>query len=482
MTIPLNRRAVLAGLCATAAAGPALAATSDMAGDIDILERAYTQLHPGLYRYATPDAMARRFAQLRTDFARAPTLQARYKSLSLFLASIRCGHTYGNFYNQTASVQQALFSGKTRLPFHFRLLGDRIIVTRSQTAEPRLVPGAEILRIDGRSPRDLIRALTPYMRADGNNDAKRRALMDVRGLDRFESFDVYYPLEYSVGDAFALTLRRPGQTRVERVEVEPIDLATRRTAMAVDGTPGGATPAWTLTERDGVAILTMPTWSLYNSQWDWRRFLDDAFAQIFGARGLIVDLRGNEGGLDCGNAIIARLIDRDLALTADERRVRFRTTPADLNPYLDTWDRSFEKLGEGADDLGDGFYRLKAVQDVNLITPKGPRFRAPVVVLIDAQNSSATFQFAQIVQTNGLGRLMGSPTGGNQRGINGGAFFFLRLPQSGLEADLPLIGRFPVTPKPDAGLEPDFALSDTAADIAAGRDAVLDGAVRRLKV
>lgn len=68
-------------------------------------------------------------------------------------------------------------------------------------------------------------------------------------------------------------------------------------------------------------------------------------------------------------------------------------------------------------------------------------------------------------------------TGGNRRGINSGAFFFLRLPQSGLEADVPLIGRFPATPQPDAGLAPDVAAADTVADIAASRDRVLETAL-----
>ena len=39
--------------------------------------------------------------------------------------------------------------------------------------------------------------------------------------------------------------------------------------------------------------------------------------------------------------------------------------------------------------------------------------------------------------------MVGQVTGGNLRGINGGAFFFLNLPNSRLEIDLPLIGQFP---------------------------------------
>ncbi|MCS3810253.1 hypothetical protein FHY19_003321 [Xanthomonas arboricola] len=59
-----------------------------------------------------------------------------------------------------------------------------------------------------------------------------------------------------------------------------------------------------------------------------------------------------------------------------------------------------------------------------------------VFVLTSADNSSATFEFARQLQRNGLATLVGQPTGGNLRGINGGAFFFLHLPNSHIEVDL----------------------------------------------
>jgi C-terminal processing protease CtpA/Prc len=220
---------------------------------------------------------------------------------------------------------------------------------------------------------------------------------------------------------------------------------------------------------------------MYEVKWDWRQRIAWMFESIASrdATGLVIDLRENEGGNDCGNEIIARLIDQDLPLFQDyDRLVRFRSTPEDLNPYLDTWDRSFEHLGEGAEDVGRGFYRLQADDDtVRRIAPEGPRFKGKVIVLSSAQNSSATFGFIQLIRQAGLARIYGQPTGGNQRGINGGSFFFVRLPETGLEADLPLVGTFPRQPKPDAGLDPDVRIDRQPEDIAAGRDPVLERAL-----
>jgi hypothetical protein len=86
------------------------------------------------------------------------------------------------------------------------------------------------------------------------------------------------------------------------------------------------------------------------------------------------------------------------------------------------------------------------------------------------------------VQRERLGTLVGQPTGGNQRGITGGAFFFMRLPRTGFEVDVPLIGQFPLTtkPVPDAGIEPDVFVQPRVEDIAAGRDAELAATMERI--
>ncbi len=88
----------------------------------------------------------------------------------------------------------------------------------------------------------------------------------------------------------------------------------------------------------------MPTWALYNSSWDWRAFLTTAFERLEqgGVRDLVVDLRGNEGGVDVGDVIVSHLIRQAVPRQVVHRRVRYRRVPDDLVPYLDTWDPSFK--------------------------------------------------------------------------------------------------------------------------------------------
>jgi C-terminal processing protease CtpA/Prc len=437
------------------------------ADDISVLRRAYTAMHPGLQRYATPAQVSARFDALDAAFQRSDDLAARYLALSRFCGTVRCGHSYANFYNQTRMVQERLFSGRNRLPFRFRWIGGRMIVL-DDGALPR---GTEVLRIDGRPAAMILSTLLPLARADGGNDAKRRALLGVEGRDEWESFDIYFPLLFPAGDRFRLDVGPPGGPR-RSLTVDAIDLSQRRTmrSQAAEREDRG----WTLEHRKRTAIITMPDWGLYDSKWDWKGWIAAAMEEVAGrgSTGLIIDLRANEGGLDCGNEIVARLTDRTITEEKLSRRTRYRRAPVELEPYLDTWDKSFLDWGEDTVPAADGFYDLKRASELTSIAPQPPRFRGKIVVLTGPVNSSATFQFANLIRRERLGVLLGEPTGGNRRGINGGAFFFVRLP-GGLEVDLPLIGYFPAGPQPDAGLVPDIAVAQTAADIAAGRDRAL---------
>lgn len=461
----------------------------DLQADVTILRRAYETLHPGLYRYNTPAQMDAAFRALELEFQQDRTLAEAYLAFSVFAAKVKCGHTYANFFNQSSPVQAALFQAP-RIPFYFRWLGDRMIVTRSFAGDPRIRAGTEVLTLNGVPVAHVLARLMTVARADGNNDAKRIAYLQVEGTSRYEAFDIYWPLFFpSKSPLVTLRVRAPGTSRVRTIEVPPASYADRLAAMAASEGADAAVgaPLWELRLLDDrVGYLRMPSWVLYNSKWNWQGSLAETFATLTnrGATNLVVDLRGNEGGSDVGDVIVSHLIAAPVPRQAVTRLVRYRAVPDDLLPYLDTWDPSFKNWGSAAIDSTERFYRLRRDADDDpggVIVPALPRFTGRLWVLVSATNSSATFEFAQTVRQNHLGTLLGQPTGGNQRGINGGAFFFLRLPRSGLELDLPLIGQFPDVDRPDAGLQPDIVVVPTVKDIASGRDPELEAVLARLR-
>ncbi len=483
---------LLAGSVTLAEPAPALPTTprtiaaADLRSDADLLLKAYEALHPGLHRYRTPAEIDAAHASLMREFGRDRTLADAYLAISRFTTFIECGHTYANFYNQGDAVRDALLRSP-RVPFEFRWIERRMIVTRSFAETPELRRGTEVLAIDGHPASRILDGLLPYSRADGANTAKRIANLEVQGFDRIEAFDVFFPLVFPRGDGapFELVVRPAPGAAARKIQVP---------AMAYDarpqrgGDPDGDANPWEYRDlRPGVGYLRMGNWALYDSKFDWQSYLEEVFADLVARQvpDLVIDLRGNEGGLSVGDVLLAHLTTGDLPAEPVVRKTRYRKVPDEFRPVLSTWDKSFYDWGDAAVDLGDGFFRLTKYDDDPagaVVRAKAPRYAGRVWVLIGAVNSSATFEFASAIRRNRLGTLVGQPTGGNQRGITGGAFFFMTLPKTGIEVDVPLIGQFPVssTPLPDAGLEPDVYVQPTVRDIADGRDVELAAVLTRI--
>ena len=180
---------------------------------------------------------------------------------------------------------------------------------------------------------------------------------------------------------FTIRFRAPGTNGDSSLDLPAVDLAARqRFIRALDQRSDEPIWQWAM-GTDGIALLTMPGWALYNSKWDWQGWLNERLDSLKGARGLIVDLRENEGGNDCGNLLLARLAGKDIMPPRVERLVRYRQVPAALNRYLDTWDDSFRNWGEAAEPWSDQFFRLTRYDDIGTIAAKGPQVRVPMAVL-----------------------------------------------------------------------------------------------------
>jgi hypothetical protein len=286
--------------------------------DADVLQRVYETAHPGLYRYNTKEQMNGHFARLRAEFARDRTLAEAYVAISQFLARVKCGHTYANFFNQPRDVVQALFAGKNCVPFRFRWIEGRMIATRDLSPEVKLKPGSEVLAINGVQANHILAGLKTIARADGSNDAKRVAYLEVRGTGKYEAFDIFLPLLFpAIGERMELLVREPASEAPVAITVAAQDMEQREALARQNKEPqrGGSDPLWRFEPLDErTAYLRMPSWALYNSKWDWRAFLERGIDDLIDRRvpGLIVDLRGNEGGLDVGSTLIARIAPKEV--------------------------------------------------------------------------------------------------------------------------------------------------------------------------
>lgn len=404
-----------------------------------------------------------------------------YPAATELAAAIRCGHTWTNVLNQQGAIKQRLLEAADKLPLTMTLVEGRWLVLAS--AAPGIAAGDELLSIDGHTAAQVVASMLPYLRADGSGDGKRLRQL---GNDRphYSMMDVVWPLLAPPADGlYRLALRR-GDGVAHTVDASAMTLAARAASLRAQGTRA-LSESWSLRIDGDRAVMTLPTFPLYRDKFDWRRFFADGFDELQRKRvtRLIIDIRDNEGGDAIGLNLLSYLVRAPMTYFSDRSVTTYERAPYPLARYLETWDFSFFDRTGMVDKIVDGpqagrfSFRPNAAK-VHTVTPQAARFAGATWLLMRPENSSATFVLAQLAKLSGAATLIGQPTGGNQRGLNGGQLAWVTLPNSGVAVDIPLLAWRYGANTPDASVMPDLMVRRSFALQAAGRDEEMAAAVR----
>ena len=256
----------------------------------------------------------------------------------------------------------------------------------------------------------------PCLRADGSSDGKRLRQL---GHDRPDTsqMDILLPLlsppidgRYTLGVA-----RHAGTT--QQLRVAATTLPARQRALAANGTLA-VDEAWTFGVQNGIGTLVLPTSSFWRIAFDWKAFLDRAFERLDSEKVpyLVIDVRADEGGDGAiGNQLLSHLIGTPLGYIATQSVSAYETIAPETQRHLNTW---------------------------------APRF----------------------LDRSGAAVLVGEPSGGNFRGLNGGELAWVTLPNSGVAVDIPLLAARYTATTPDASVTPDIRVTPTFTTRAAGND------------
>jgi C-terminal processing protease CtpA/Prc len=280
-------------------------------------------------------------------------------------------------------------------------------------------------------------------------------------------------------------LKRKGMAAILDVQLESTTIAKRDAIIASKGMALPST-AWTFKIENNIGVLTLPTFSFWNSNFDWNKFLTESFAELNTKNipHLIIDIRANEGGNGAiSAAILANLLRTPYTLPAMRAVSAYERAPYQLVKHLDTWNYGFFDRTGQVEKTADNppRYTLKSTQNSGItIQPVAAPYKGKTTVLIGAENSSATFQLAQAMQQSRVATLIGQPTAGNKRGLNSGEIAWVTLPNSGVAVDVPLLSSEPVEAQPDAGIVPDVVVPLTFAARMTGVDLEMAAALKAI--
>lgn len=452
------------------------------AQDVKILTRALRVLHPALSKYRMQAEIDAAFSRFETRGQAARSSGQMYLAATELAAAIRCGHTWTNVLNQEGGSKTTLLEASDKLPFTMVLVANRWLVLAS--ADPAVASGDEILAINGKAADAMVASMMPYLRADGSSDGKRLRQLN-HGRGDFSQMDIVWPLLSPPLDGhYQLQIRKPSGEKAD-VSVQATTLQEREKTLGGQGVKP-ANDAWSFRIDGNTGIMVMPTFSFWNSDFDWAAFIDEAFAEL-NAKSvpyLIIDIRANEGGDGAiGGQILSHLVNTPMEFVSDQSTSNYERVPYDLARYLDTWDFSFfdrtGKVEPITDGTAAGKYRyLPNARKIQTIVPETPLYRGKTYILISSENSSATFQFAQLAKQSKAATLVGQTTGGNQRGLNGGQLAWVVLPNSGVAVDIPLLAATYAVTTADAGINPDIPVTPSFEARAADRDQEMEMVVR----
>ena len=461
----------------------AMVSVEALQADAELLQEAMLSLHPGLYRFQSSETVDQLFNDLKASMNTPMTHQEAFLTFSRFVPKLLCGHTMVNPYNQDALIKQLIINTSDKLPFEFQLVDQRMVVTRSAT--DRIQDGMEILSINGMPTADLVNQLKTYASSDGSNEDKRIYELQLTGIGDYELADIYVPLLSPPDEkGYLIEAKSKAADKPMTTHVQPMSRADRQALLTEKYGPRASShdELWTFEMlNDSVGHLRIGTFATYKMSMDWQGFLRETFNTLKTQEvpNLILDLRGNSGGMDVvGETLLRNIGTRPVTIPATETRIAYQQVPESIRPHVGTWDDRAFDLSTRTQDTGKGYYVSNNTTPKATTYPPNPdAYQGKVYLLVDAANSSNTFFVAKTAKQNQLATLVGEPTGGNLMGTNGGQMFFLNLPNSKVEVDIPIYGNFPLDTQPDRGIIPDIMANRTVEDVQNGVDTILQAAL-----
>jgi hypothetical protein len=331
-TISLTALALLcaSGLPAqssTAANAAAPLTSAQAQADYDLLRRSIEEAHGGLYRYSTKAELDRRFDAYRARLSTSISRRDFIALISEMVAELRDGHARVEY--DAATV--ATLTNARLVPLRIQLEGSRLVVISNDSPTDRTIqPGMEVTSINGHSVPAILAAILPKIPADGFIETGKRTRLA-------RMFAPLYWLYVDTSDVFVISARQasgaPVTTTLTGVRAadrekaaNPVNATMRAAFAQLDGATDNIALSF---PADGIARLRIRAFGgqLFTSE------LDAAFRtlQERQTKALILDLRGNGGGVDeYGANLVSRFVSSPF-------RYFDRIHLASIHPSFATW-------------------------------------------------------------------------------------------------------------------------------------------------
>ena len=451
-----------------------------MQQDFAYLLKLLQQTHPGLYRYTSKEEMQSKWDSSQTLLQSPMSFYDFYKIIASTVADIHCAHTQAL---PVKDLEPWFNSYIKTIPFFLYPAEDKIYVILNLTPDTAILPGYEVLSINGQSIDEIKKIVTRYYWADGFIQSSKNQVLQG------QLFDIFYYSFVARPDTFHLTFKTltgdtisyttPAQTFASALKWIKSNPVNQQMDAWYD--KKREKHPWRLTFPDDVPATAMLRFDGFGgeganteeeAQSTFRAFMDKSLKEIKkkNCTSLIIDVRANSGGWDNqGIELFTYLMKSDSAV----RYYRRQHSITDSSEFLRFSDLSPEEQKGVKEELTpepDGTFTLRENKNPTLQpqSPKPNRFKGNVYVLVDEKTFSTAAEFTAAAQANKEAVFVGEESGGCYEGGNSGSFIHLQLPNSGIAIGIPLVSynmNVGEAPQKGRGTLPDYRVLFTLNDI-----------------
>ncbi|WP_299222603.1 S41 family peptidase [uncultured Aquimarina sp.] len=463
--------------------------SQELSEDIEVLRTGLEKLHPSLFQYIDKEEFNKSINEIKNESSNVTSYGEFYKKISSVISKIKCQHTLAV---PESEVLNSINNKGKFFPLWIRWEFEPLnaFVGADLSFDANLLPGTRIISINGQTIEEIYNSLISCFSTDGNILTNKHSRLETGVefqfwyyllINRPENFIV--KLESSDGKIFeknlkAVTFKEWTKNHKKYRKSKNSKISAYMRYYIDYDKKNNKNPIRHEIISKKVALLKVRNFDSHK----FTEIVSDAFKEFDKEKieHLIVDVRDNGGGSDIlGRYLFNYFIDKptiyfDSLYTStgiSDTTFLFKHTNKNIE-----WYKYNQKL---VNKMPNGRFATKPEVNEGLLVqqPNRPNFKGETYILMNGRSASTTAEFTSAMHINDLAIFIGEESGGDYHGGNGGDFATLKLPNSKIEVNIPLVDYVMNSTESEyigRGTIPDYEIRPTMQDLLDLKDVQLE--------